>query len=121
VYHGEPFTCSLICDILDENGAGPSSIPAEVSICHLQPTAAQASLESDYTDRNVDSNDSDPDSELLMENVSYTSGDLSQASFTEMKILALQHCLQGKKYVQSRRASSPLADFESKELLSWFT
>jgi hypothetical protein len=106
--------------VVDENGASSSSIPAEITISHLQSTPADAALQSDYTDRNHDAlEDEETDSDLVMENVGYTSGDLSQTSFTEMKIHALEHCLAGRKFVQSRRASSPLADFESKELLSW--
>jgi hypothetical protein len=115
-------------DVLDSDGAGPSSLPAQISICHLKPSSAVSSLESDYTDRNDLTSDSyspttlqdnEDTDDLLMENVSYTSGDFSQASFTEMKLQAVQHCLLGKKFLQSRRASSPLADFESQEILSW--
>jgi hypothetical protein len=104
----------------DPNSAGPSSLPAELSVHHLTPNDANSSLESDYTDRNEMNQAGECESDdLLMENVSYTNGDRSQGSYTSMKLCAVQHCLMGKKFLLSRRGSQPLSDFESKEMLTW--
>jgi Helitron helicase-like domain at N-terminus/PIF1-like helicase len=77
---------------------------------------------SDYTNRNVpDINDLDLSNrgDLLLENVGYTLGDTSTASFNLMKIRAFEHCNSGGSFVQSRHGSTPMPDFDNPSLLSW--
>jgi hypothetical protein len=118
----EGFSQEAFDSYSETNGdeAGPSTLPAELSVHHLKPSEAEESLESDYTDRNSDENPNGcSNGDLLMENVGYTDGDRSDGNFTEMKLHAVQHCLLGGKFLMSRRGNRPLSDFESKEIMTW--
>jgi hypothetical protein len=102
---------------LDPASEGPSSLPAQLTIHHLQPSDALESLESDYTLRNETGDSTNDD--LLMENVGYTDGNNSKGNYSQMKIQAVQHCLQGNFFIKSVRGSGPLGDFHSEEIMSW--
>ncbi|KIM23874.1 hypothetical protein M408DRAFT_76702, partial [Serendipita vermifera MAFF 305830] len=97
--------------------------PATVEVAHLDPTTSigEFDVTADYTNRN----DADPhessaeDGDLLIENVGYTDGDMSPANYNIMKLQAVQHCLNGGSYLQSRSGSQAENDFENPVLLSW--
>ena len=63
-----------------------------------------------YTSRNIaephDNADNDV-TDILMENVAY---DMSPVDYGLMKLKALQHCLAGGKFVQSRTGNVPPDD-----------
>ncbi|KIM23130.1 hypothetical protein M408DRAFT_77987 [Serendipita vermifera MAFF 305830] len=97
--------------------------PANIEIAHLDPTTSIGEIDvtADYTNRN----DADPqddsagNSDLLIENVGYTDGDTSPANYNLMKLQAVQHCLSGGSFLQSRSGSQAENDFENPVLLSW--
>lgn len=94
-------------------------VPTSVHIGHIPLNEAIVGATSDYTERNIDYKMEGINSELLMENVSYTLGDDSPLSYRKMKVEALERCLQGKPYLVSGKGTSPLPDFNNPYLLSW--
>lgn len=114
----------------NEDSTLDESYPCAMEIGHLPLNDAIEGSTGDYTHRNDfiehsnainvmhNSNESyDPD-KLLMENVSYTTGDTSPESYNQMKMKALGHCLSGGSYIQSRAGSDLVSDFHNDRLLS---
>jgi hypothetical protein len=56
---------------------------------------------------------------LFMENVSYTTGDMTAQSYREMSMIALQRCKEGRPFVCNRSGTSPVPDIDNPNWLSW--
>lgn len=111
---------------LADESVGPDDdfVPPSVEIAHLDVTSGLGEIDvtADYTNRN----DTDPNDdsihnsdEILLENVGYTNGDTSPQNYHLMKLRALQHCLAGERYLESRTGSVAEKDFKNPRLLSW--
>ncbi|KAG2744810.1 hypothetical protein P692DRAFT_201841410 [Suillus brevipes Sb2] len=87
------------------------SLPRALAMCHL-PTGGQASTEEGFSDRYVEDTHSGPVqiSDIVMESVGYTEGDHSAQSREKMKLHALAHVLDRKKFLLSRTGSKFVAD-----------
>jgi len=96
-------------------------LASSVHVGHLPHNDAVEGATSDYTPRNIDleSLHSTVDDEILMENVGYTDGDDSPASYHAMKEAALRHCLQSKPFLVSASGASPLPDYNNPAILTW--
>lgn len=94
-------------------------IPACVEIGQFVMNEATEGATSDYTFRNIVDGESDLERGLLMENVGFTSGDNTTVSYNHMKMRAVQHCLEGGKFIRSIAGSQMIPDFENTRLLAW--
>jgi len=95
-------------------------LPDAVHIGHISSSNAIESSTSDYTPRNFDSvADNEDWNELLMENIGFTDGDDSPASYHQMRELALQRCLLGKPFLVSGSGSRLVPDFNNPCILTW--
>ena len=96
-------------------------VPVSVTIGHLPMNDAIAGSTSDYTSRNEEDDVSlnSAAEQILMENVGYTDGDDTPASYRAMKILALGHCLQGKPFLVSGKGDRPVPDFCNPAIMTW--
>ncbi|KAJ7186906.1 hypothetical protein C8R46DRAFT_879847, partial [Mycena filopes] len=94
------------------------AVPGAVHVGFLPTNDAIESATGDYTPRNVDGSADNISSEILMENVGFTLGDHSPASYRDMKYTALERCLAGKSYLGYRRGSTMVPDFDNPFLLS---
>ncbi|KAJ7683349.1 hypothetical protein B0H17DRAFT_848666, partial [Mycena rosella] len=111
-----PENMSKLFDARDT--AKDEAVPCAVHIGHLSPNDAVDSATADYTRRNVDGDRRSVDQEILMENVGFTLGDDSPASYRDMKLTALERCLAGKAFLASRCGSSAVPDFDNPYLMS---
>ncbi|KAJ6464325.1 hypothetical protein DFH09DRAFT_957797, partial [Mycena vulgaris] len=101
------------------DAAKDEAVPCAVYVGHLAPNDAVDSATADYTRRNVDEEYLHRFSEdVLMENVGYTLGDESPASYRDMKLRALEKCLAGHPYLGSQRGGSIVKDFDNPYLMS---
>ncbi|KAJ7603552.1 hypothetical protein DFH06DRAFT_1022156, partial [Mycena polygramma] len=101
-----------------EDRALDESVPGAVHVGFLPSNDAVDSASADYTPRNVDGVTDNMNNEILMENVGFTLGDHSPASYRDMKLVALERCLAGKAYLGYRRGSGAVPDFDNPALLS---
>jgi len=103
------------------NTVEEEGVPASVTIGHLPMNDAIAVSASDYTPRNEDdAGPLDPVADkILMENVGYTDGDDTPASYRAMKIMALGHCLQGRPFLASGKGNRPVPDFRNPAIMTW--
>jgi hypothetical protein len=97
-------------------------VPKAVEIAFLQMNEAVDGATSSYSEvasnTSIAAND-ETYGQLLMENVGYTLGDTSRLGYRQMKLTALQHCLDGKPFILQKAGDTPLPDFDNPELLSW--
>jgi hypothetical protein len=107
----------------EPTGQDDEIVPAAFEISQLDPTRTQGELDvtADYTNRNdaEPGDQSDENGDMLLENLGFTDGDMSPKNYNIMILKAIQHCLSGGKYLQSRSGSIAENDFENPSLLSW--
>ncbi|KAJ6510126.1 hypothetical protein C8R47DRAFT_965020, partial [Mycena vitilis] len=101
-----------------EDRSKDESALGAVEVGFLRSNEAVDAASADYTPRNVDGAADVLSGEILMENVGFTLGDHSPASYRDMKLVALERCLAGKGYLGYRRGSSTVPDFDNPFLLS---
>jgi hypothetical protein len=100
------------------------SVSSHMNIEHHQVSSESAehgTLSAGYTDRDdIDECDRmSHNTDVLMENVSYTEGDVTSESYQRMRVEAMQHCLSGGKYIRSQRGTTAVQDFYEPALLTW--
>ncbi|KAI0698726.1 hypothetical protein C8Q76DRAFT_633801, partial [Earliella scabrosa] len=100
----------------DSQDAG---VPCAMTIGFIQDSEAIRGVSSDYTGRNEEVNLPQPGGDILMENVGYTCGDDSPVAYREMKMQAINHCLNGGTFIRSQSGSRFIPDFENPSLLTW--
>lgn len=100
-------------------GDGDSGVPCAMGIGFIENNEAIEGATADYTNRNAEAVQPEPGNEILMENVGYTCGDDSPVSYQDMKMRALQHCIDGGQFVCSQSGDRFIPDFENPSLLTW--
>jgi hypothetical protein len=87
----------------------------------LSSPAVNSTVSAGITDRDNYDRDGDRqyNNDVLMENVGYTDGDFSTASYQKMKVDALSYCLKGGTYIRSQRGLNAVPDFYNPSLLTW--
>lgn len=100
-------------------GNNDSDVPCAMGIGFIENNEAIQGATADYTGRNDDPAQTGPDDSLLMENVGYTCGDDSPVSYQDMKMRALQHCIDGGRFIRSQSGDRFIPDFENPSLLTW--
>lgn len=107
-------------EIFDQSqNAEDEGIPACVEIGQIRTNDAVIGATANYTFRMETEGPPDSVGELLMENVGFTSGDSSPVSYNYMKLRAVQHCLEGGRFMRSVPGSRFIPDFENSHLLAW--
>ncbi|KAJ7821159.1 hypothetical protein B0H13DRAFT_1546307, partial [Mycena leptocephala] len=101
-----------------EDRGKDEAVPGAVHIGYISSNDAVNSGSADYTQRNVDHASDNLSDRILMENVGFTLGDHSPASYRDMKMVALERCLAGKAFLGYRRGSGMVPDFDNPYLLS---
>ncbi|TFK16690.1 hypothetical protein FA15DRAFT_606569, partial [Coprinopsis marcescibilis] len=91
---------------------GQVGVPSAVHVGHLPSNDAISVATSGYQQ------DGDV-GDLLMENVGFTMGDNTATSYREMTMLALERCLMGKPFIESRAGTEPVPDLKNPYLISW--
>ncbi|KAI0744395.1 hypothetical protein C8Q76DRAFT_575716, partial [Earliella scabrosa] len=96
-------------------------VPCSITIAYL-PKSSAPSTDGDETSvapRIRFQSAPQPGDGLLLENVGYTSGDESPATYHQMKVRALTHCLTSGRFIHSQAGNQFVPDFENPSLLSW--
>lgn len=100
-------------------GNDDSNVPCAMAVGFIENNDAIQGATADYTGRNDEPVRTDPRDGLLMENVGYTCGDDSPVSYQDMKMRALQHCIDGGRFIRSQSGDRFIPDFENPSLLTW--
>ncbi len=100
-------------------GDHDSDVPCAMTVGFIENNDAIQGATADYTGRNEDPVRIGTGDELLMENVGYTCGDDSPVSYQDMKMRALQHCIDGGRFIRSQSGDRFIPDFENPSLLTW--
>ncbi|KAI0722566.1 hypothetical protein C8Q76DRAFT_615406, partial [Earliella scabrosa] len=103
----------------NETGNSDEGLPCAMSIGFLEDNEAIRGVVGDYTGRNEEVDEPPPGADILMENVGYTCGDNSPVSYEDMKMKAINHCLNHGRFIQSQSGDRFIPDFENPSLLTW--
>lgn len=112
-----PDNLAALFDGEDENA--DVGVPCAMDIGFIEDSEALRASTTDYTGRNDESDDPPPGAPIVMENVGYTSGNRTPVSYRDMKLRALSHCLNGRRFIRSRAGNSFVPDFHNPALLTW--
>ncbi|KAJ3540727.1 hypothetical protein NMY22_g4175 [Coprinellus aureogranulatus] len=103
-------------------GLGDQGVPDRVEIAQIRESDASKALttglEPGIEEGFIPSDIKDSDA-LMMENVGYTMSDRTPHAYDQMKLSAVQRCLEQKPFLNLRRGSAILPDFSNPFILSW--
>ncbi|KAI0682583.1 hypothetical protein C8Q76DRAFT_637108, partial [Earliella scabrosa] len=103
----------------EEDRNSDEGLPCAMSVGFLEDSEVIRGVAADYSRRNEETDHPQPDAEILMENVGYTSGDDSPIAYRDMKMKAIDHCLNRGRFIQSQSGDRFIPDFENPSLLTW--
>ncbi|KAH9895271.1 hypothetical protein C8Q73DRAFT_645718, partial [Cubamyces lactineus] len=92
-------------------------VPCSIEIGHIPSNSAVSAATADYVP-NQDDGPRESGDDFLMDTVGYTDNDDSPVSERDMRMVALSHCLDGRRFVQSQAGSRFIPDFENEDLLT---
>ncbi|KAI0746099.1 hypothetical protein C8Q76DRAFT_607308, partial [Earliella scabrosa] len=102
-----------------ETGADDEGLPCAMSVGFLPDSEALQGISAGYTARNDEVDEPPPGADILMENVGYTCGDNTPVAYQDMKMRAVDHCLNRGRFIQSQSGDRFIPDFENPSLLTW--
>lgn len=112
---GIKFSQSNLDNLYTESSDARTAVPTAVDICHLNEEGSRGVEHgsTDYTDRGELQSTLEPDQDIIMEAVGYTSGDHSAPNYREMKAK-----LDKKRFLKVRSGTVPLSDMDPSFLAS---